>query len=164
MPDLRGEGAASECGGGGVNEPIKGVPTDSWTAAVADAWIAIENRTGTKPADTVRTVFFAGGSVAVDVAASDYRALLAENERLRRTVRNIRLCAATARVFGHQATPQTDVAMILRKNDGLDNIIEFCALAGEPMSILRSGDSVKRELASQDAAEAQEPEREGERR
>lgn len=60
-----------------------------------------------------------------------------EAERLRWTIRNIRLCAAVGRLFGHQATPHTPEKMVERKDFRFDQILKYCADAGETGSLLR---------------------------
>ena len=61
-----------------------------------------------------------------------------EIARLKWTIRNIRLCAAMGRSFGHNATPQTPEKMVERKDFRLDRVLKYCADAGETGSILRS--------------------------
>jgi hypothetical protein len=54
-------------------------------------------------------------------------------------IENIRLSAAGALSYGHQATPLSPKRMIERKEEYLRNILKFCADVGSIGTILRSG-------------------------
>lgn len=55
----------------------------------------------------------------------------------RRVLDEVRMCAARGRSFGHQATPQTDVLMVIKKDAALGEILRFCSHAGITESPLR---------------------------